>query len=336
MTERRFDAPLIRFFFEALERRGYKTAPLAEDFEVEREGERWSVPLASAGELFERCAELANDPIFGVHVAEGLPRGSYGLIEFLWRNGPNIGAVYESMKRHQRRAASPMDPQWRDLGPGYGRLSFGVLPAPFSLGRQVHEFLLAQTVSMARQVTAGAFKVRSVGFAHPAGQSGAALKQWFGATVLFDQTENWLELDTQELARPTVGADAALYQVLDAHLLKLREKAAAPTGLREQLQQALEERVARGTPTELKSLAADLKMPERTLQRRLDDEGTHLRELIDQARHKRALKLLADPALSIEAVAEQLGFSSHSAFTRAFRRWTGQSPNSFRADVHGP
>ena len=82
-------------------------------------------------------------------------------------------------------------------------------------------------------------------------------------------------------------------------------------------------------------LARALKVSPRSLQRRLQQDGTHLSALIEQVRRRRAGTLLADPAIPLDDVAYQLGFSQLSAFVRAYRRWTGTSPGAAREALLG-
>ncbi len=77
-------------------------------------------------------------------------------------------------------------------------------------------------------------------------------------------------------------------------------------------------------------VARQLKVTERTLRRRLADEGTNYREVLDLVRHDRARQLLRDERLRIEEVAERLGYMDTSSFRHAFRRWTGQCANDYR------
>jgi AraC-like DNA-binding protein len=69
---------------------------------------------------------------------------------------------------------------------------------------------------------------------------------------------------------------------------------------------------------------------ERTLQRRLQEEGTSLQKLSDAVRHELALEWLCDAALSGSEIARRLGYANHAAFSRAFRRWRGASPAEHR------
>ena len=72
-------------------------------------------------------------------------------------------------------------------------------------------------------------------------------------------------------------------------------------------------------------------MSERSIQRRLNEEHTSYRQLVDEVRKSLAIEHLSRPGTSTTDVAFLLGFSEPSAFTRAFRRWTGAAPTEFRA-----
>ena len=73
-----------------------------------------------------------------------------------------------------------------------------------------------------------------------------------------------------------------------------------------------------------------MKLSERTLRRKLSDEGTSIRALVAEARQRRASELLGSTSASLDAIAYELGFSSVGAFCRAFKRWTGSSPTRYR------
>jgi AraC-like DNA-binding protein len=81
----------------------------------------------------------------------------------------------------------------------------------------------------------------------------------------------------------------------------------------------------------LESIARQLNMTPRTLRRRLDQEGTSFKRLMEEAKRRDALRLLDDYDLDIQRVAELLGYQDPANFTRAFRQWTGQTPSEYRA-----
>src|SRR6202022_3116053 len=85
-----------------------------------------------------------------------------------------------------------------------------------------------------------------------------------------------------------------------------------------------------GQPTNFERVAGHLKMSSRTLRRKLEQEGTSFRELIDELRAHAAIKYVRDTNLTIEDIAFALGFSDAAAFRHAFRPWTKSAPHEYR------
>ena len=84
----------------------------------------------------------------------------------------------------------------------------------------------------------------------------------------------------------------------------------------------------KGEAPSISGIARAMAMSERNLQRRLAAEGTTFQSVLDAARRELAIRHLSDPGATVAKVAWLVGFSEPSAFHRAFRRWTGQSPRA--------
>ena len=78
-------------------------------------------------------------------------------------------------------------------------------------------------------------------------------------------------------------------------------------------------------------LASLIGVSERTLQRRLQDQGRSFSAVVDEFRHGEAVRLLQDKRLHPVQIAARLGYAEQTSFTRAFRRWTGEAPGAWRA-----
>lgn len=87
---------------------------------------------------------------------------------------------------------------------------------------------------------------------------------------------------------------------------------------------------------DIQSVALHLKLTERTLRRRLAEEGCGYRQIVDESRYEKAKQLLTRTQLTIEQVSEMLGYGDASSFRHAFRRWTGHSINTFRREAPQP
>jgi AraC-like DNA-binding protein len=131
------------------------------------------------------------------------------------------------------------------------------------------------------------------------------------------------------LRKPLPHANTILARVNEEALSRYLADLNHGDNVSARLKRLLQERLPSGDPSQ-DELAALLHMTTRSLQRRLAELGTTYRELINQTRHELSLEYLAQRQHSISDIAYLLGFAEVSAFTRAFKRWTGQSPTAWR------
>lgn len=144
-----------------------------------------------------------------------------------------------------------------------------------------------------------------------------------------------LSFDSSLLDVPMRGSDSVLGEILLTQVQQLWEQTPAFDPLLARIQQTLTHSLARGHTT-LPTVARDLGTSARTLRRRLASMGTSFQAVLDGMRGELARHHLRHGDDSIASVAERLGFASSSAFHRAFLRWYGVAPSSFRAEMRGP
>ena len=134
---------------------------------------------------------------------------------------------------------------------------------------------------------------------------------------------------------PQLAADPAMSSIMERHLSRLLRDLPPDETFAARVRHVLIEELRRGEPT-LDRLAARLRMSERTMQRRLSQQGTSLQALLDEVRHDLSLRHLGESRESIAEIAFLLGFSEVSAFHRAFKRWTGSTPGAYRQALSAP
>lgn len=131
------------------------------------------------------------------------------------------------------------------------------------------------------------------------------------------------------LARPLPRADERLFGYLARRDEALRLSIDHAERTSERVAREIHEGLVHGEPS-LGQIGKRLGVSERTLHRRLRDEGTGFQALLDEVRRERAFLLLEDPRLSASEIAGLLGYADASAFFRAFKRWTGETPHAYR------
>jgi AraC-like DNA-binding protein len=287
------------------------------------------IPEATAEAAWRLAETLTHDEAIGVHVAESLPRGGLDLIEYAVRSSASLGSGLERLAHYGRvlsdRVAARIDANDRGLA-----LMVGDVGAS-ALHHARAEFALATALKLARDVTGFEIVPVQVAFAHDRPNDTAEHRRFFRGPIRFGAGTNTMLLSAADAARTLPGADAALVAIvrrrLDEPLSKEQPTDAAPLSAR--VRRLLMEDLGQATLT-ADSVARTLAMSRRTLSRQLAEEGTSFRAIFDAVRAELARALLQDRSLSIADVAFFLQYSEPAAFHRSFRRWTGQTPQSYR------
>lgn len=291
------------------------------------------MPLAVEERLWALAAAWTADPLFGLHAAAAIRPGAFDVLDYAVRTAPDLRTALHRLARYNRLV--------HDLA------SFDVITAGDAVRvehrfegqgarpcRHAAEFTLASVVVVASQMGGQAVQALAVEFAHDAPDDVAPYQAVFGVTPRFDAPGSCLTLPAEVLDRPVPTADPGLSRIVTAHAEQLlAAHAPAPESLAAQVRRHLAERMASG-PMTLGQVAGCLHLSERSLQRRLDAEGTHFAQLADEVRRDLALRYIADERLALGEVAYLLGFAEPSPFHRAFKRWTGTTPAAARRKRH--
>ncbi|MGG1514232.1 helix-turn-helix domain-containing protein [Paenibacillus oryzisoli] len=192
---------------------------------------------------------------------------------------------------------------------------------------------LAQLLELGRRGTGQALRARSVEFAYPMGDV-QVLEAYFGCSIRIGTNRNRLTLLRRDLDIPFASYNSELLDILTPVLdRKLGEKQ-VPLSMTETVKWIIKRNLMAGH-LDIQSVAKELAMSDRTLQRRLTEEGTNFKHLLTQARHEQARAYLADPLLDIKEVACLVGYEDQNSFYRAFRIWEGETPSHWRSENLG-
>ncbi|HEX4869367.1 MAG TPA: AraC family transcriptional regulator ligand-binding domain-containing protein, partial [Moraxellaceae bacterium] len=175
--------------------------------------------------------------------------------------------------------------------------------------------------------------VLGVRLPHPQPRDPQLLREYedfFGCPVQFNQPGASLLLAADALGQTLSLADPELHSRLEEHARLLLDKRAGSVALIDQVRGAVRGQLAQGRAPTREEIAEELGMSGRTLHRRLQDEGTSFRDILDAIRLQMAQDLLRESGLTVEAVAQRLGFQESQSFIRWFRPLAGMTPGEFR------
>ncbi len=159
-------------------------------------------------------------------------------------------------------------------------------------------------------------------------QETTAFEDWFGCGISYGDTALF-NLDPIEAMRPFLTHDNLMWQSFEPDLRRRMDAAREDLGMRARVENALLEMLPSGR-TQIDDVASELAVSRRSLQRRLSEEGTSWLDVLNTARMRLAQHYLTNTNLGAAEVSFLLGFEDPNSFFRAFRRWTGSTPEAWR------
>jgi AraC-like DNA-binding protein len=188
---------------------------------------------------------------------------------------------------------------------------------------------MAVTLNTLRIMVGSQWAPREVHFAHKTPEQTTEHLRIFNAPVVFNCVDNSLVMDREFCAQPIPAADPNLFKILGHYLDDVLSRAPREDGLSASIRKTIAELMKDGNP-KLTRVAKGLALSPRTLQRRLKEGGLEFKALVDDTRRRLAVEYLKDSENTQTEIAFLLGYSEVSAFSRAFKRWTGTTPLDHR------
>lgn len=252
----------------------------------------------------------------------------YGAFGLAWKSAPTLGGSYGRAERYARVLGSvatyevegAQDAAFMHLRrEGERRLGL----------RLSNEATIASIFAISQEVSTRPIRPLAIHFKHPRPGDTTAHERHFGCPVHFGSDRDALLVSREALAVANRLGDERIAQFFDAHLEEALSQVEDDSALDHRVRIQVSQSLSGGVPT-MSDIATRLGMSGRTLQRRLSDRGLSFQGLVDEARRQLAERLLQTTDYALAEIAFLTGFSDQSTFTRAFKRWSGGTPRSFR------
>lgn len=280
---------------------------------------------------FAVAAELSGDPFFGLHYGEQIKPGHYGIIGMVAMSCSRAGELMELHRRYQSLVADNVTNSYETTERGV-RMTCTPKVQDYNHSRLHFESAFSAWITLARWITGlKDHYPLEVCFPYPAPDDLSEYHRVFGTQLLFDQAAATVLYDPELEDAPIPQSNPVLRRQLEAQARELLLKAGANQSdpLLQEIQQLISNSLADGTP-DIETTAEQLAMSTRALQRKLQEQGTNFSQMLDNTRQELGLNYIKQKHISLTEIAFLLGFSEQSAFNRAFKRWTGESPSAFR------
>jgi AraC-like DNA-binding protein len=278
--------------------------------------------------LIARARALSGEPGIGVLLGMQMRVSAHGFLGFAAMTAATLGDALELSTRYVPTRTDALGLRLERDGDGDGAAL--IIDELVDLGEARDAIVLALVVGLATIGTSlsGRLLPGEVELAFPRPSYADRMLGGGRGTLRFDRPDNRLRLPRSVLTTPIALADPTSQRL--AREQCERELAALGEGA---LLLGQVQRLARHdafTYRSVEQVARLLGLSTRTLKRRLQSQGHSYSGVVDALRRESATSLLRTPELSIEQVAERLGYSDAANFTRAFKRWTGSTPAAYR------
>lgn len=267
-------------------------------------------------------------PGFSVRIGQQMKMDDYGVLGLSWKTCSKAGEIFERSERYfhllsntylfkvERREEISEIHLYRDA---YRR---GVALS--------NEATFSATVVVLQAMTETDIAPIKVSFKHEAPKDLTDYHAGFRCPVLFRQAQNFIAYKTADLEMRTAKADKSIHSFLLERVEEEKQGIEISSfKIASDVSQLIQDSLPSGIPS-ITQIGEHMGMSSRTLTRRLAENGLTFRELVRQTQEKISKELLRSSSQTISEIAFQTGFSEQSAFSRAFKKWCGLSPLTYR------
>ncbi|HJO23788.1 MAG: hypothetical protein CL938_07500 [Deltaproteobacteria bacterium] len=297
---------------------------------------RRSLEVARLVNLLNAGARELGDDALGLHVGASFELATLGPFSYAVLNAPTVGVGLANLARYSAALAQGLGTPSLEVRGETARLElprFGSADA--NALRHLSEGGLVVLVRMMRRLRGPDWQPHEVSFQHDAPADTREHAALLCPQLRFGCAATSIRFDARDLRAEVPGADRYLLPIAERQLRDALEPAAGSDPWLRELEILVASRVCDGHPP-IRSVAPQLGLSVRTLQRRLEKRSMLYRDLVARVRFQLARRYLEETSTELEEIAFLLGYSELSAFDHAFRRWADQTPRAFRRAAGAP
>lgn len=279
-------------------------------------------------DFWQAAYRTTGDPQLALYAARDVPMGAYKSFDYMLMNAPTLGGAVIRLVRFFGLINTWLSFEIEETAGSFNLVLsslIGPVPPP------AVEYSFAVLTARLKGVLGQDWAPQEVHFLSPPPQGHEGYETYFGCPVLFSAARAEYVLTRETWEMPIPGRDDALFHVAEDFSGLLMKSRHAPDDLVARLRSEIEHALRDGEPRR-DILARRVGLSGRTLHRRLSDAGETFGKLVETVREELAMSYVPRDDLALGEVAFLLGFSDQSAFTRAFRRWTGKTPRQYRLE----
>jgi AraC-like DNA-binding protein len=284
------------------------------------------VPRRLIGDILHKASQRTADAALGLHAGERIESSDFGVMEHAVRACPDVRRALLCIARYTRLQDDNLEMHFIEDG---DRFTWQIRNAVPSVLRLTNDFqVTAVFMNVSRRLGRHETPLE-VHLRHEEATNAEEYERVFRAPVRLGMQHNGLVFPRFLLDQPLPSANPQAFSVFDVMATRLLKELKHEDTTMDRVRRLVAARIGR-EGIGIADIGVQLRMSEATLRRRLDAEGITYRAIVDQLRRELAAQYISRPHVALNEIAFLLGFSTQSAFGRAFRRWNGISPLEHR------
>ena len=322
-------APATNMLWKHIERCGHDPAPLYRQAGINPALLKKSdarINISNVDELWRLAVDLLDDPCFGIKMTEFWHPSYVGALGYAWCASSTLRTALNRVVRYIHVVTEDLNIQLTETPIGL-QITTDLEKSIYTLPHH-HDVVLSVLMHMCRFNYGDELVPVRVCLAHEQPPCAQIISDFFRMPVIYNVPQSSLTLATRDVDRRLASGNAELALLHDEFLMKYLVEI-KKGDIVQQIQSAIFENLPSGNVTD-NLIARELNLSERSLQRKLKEKGTTFRNELDSVREMAAIQYIKNPMNTMSDIAFLLGFSEQSAFSRAFKKWTGTSPMKYR------
>jgi AraC-like DNA-binding protein len=280
--------------------------------------------------VWNEAVRLIDDPTFGVKMVQYWHPSMMGALGYAWLVSSTLRRAMHRIDRYIHTVTEGLETKLEDTPAGL-RLSFFIV-GDITLQPQQHTLIIAVIMHMCRFNYGDELVASQIHLARPAPEDPKDILDFFQTDVHFDADVNSITITRADSDIELSSSNKQIALMHDEMLMKYLVQI-KKGDIVQQVQSIILDNLPDGQVTD-KLVASELNLSERSMQRRLKEHKTTFRYLLDSVREMVAKQYIENPVNRMSDIAFLLGFSEQSAFSRAFKKWTGKSPVEYRNSLN--
>lgn len=286
------------------------------------------IPTRTVIELCNQASERCSDPLLGFNMARHYHYECSALLIIGMLAAPNVHDALTTLSFFDKYVDTGITTSYEfTQRPAF--FSANLLGVDGSETDHLNDYLVTFVVHTLNVATRKQVPVTGLDLQHTRTVGAEQIETFFNAPVRYGQTQNTIYFENQFLQEPLLTSNALLYEIIQKALrtyfsTDVRENGFIESVCRELMRQSEIQ------TTDLNNVAEALSLSERTLRRRLKDEGFTFQQVKSMARERQTKYYLANTNMPLTEIAYALGYAETSSFSRAFKQWTSTTPQEYR------